>query len=85
MLISKVEKVICKECVGRGLIREYVGRVCICEVCGGKGVMEKVTTVEIYKLGEIGRLRRALNRASQILQDNGLEQESKEIDCMFGL
>lgn len=28
---------------------------------------------------------KALDKASQILQDHGLEEESKAIDCMFNL
>ena len=31
------------------------------------------------------RLRVALDKASQILQDNGFEEESKAIDCMAEL
>lgn len=51
MLVKKVEKVLCKECVGKGFVREYVGRVHICKICGGKGVMERVTTIELRKIG----------------------------------
>lgn len=34
---------------------------------------------------EIDKLRELLNKASQILQDKGLEEESKSIDCEANL
>lgn len=49
---------------------------CVCSDC--------LSTLKGYE-NEIKRLKEIIDKASQLLQDKGFEEESKSIDCMAEL
>ena len=47
---KKVELIICYECNGYKTITDYYGDRNFCEICGGQGMLKKVTIIVFDKI-----------------------------------